>query len=53
MKRTSFKDYMLVACCVTVLVVLLSAGIWWESFKYHDCLNVGHSKLYCMAKIFE
>lgn len=38
---------------VVLFVVILSAGIWWQHYKYVDCLKVGHSKLYCVMSIGE
>ena len=39
--------------------LLISAGIlgfimllvWWQVYKFNDCKMVGHSTLYCIAKI--
>lgn len=34
-----------------IILFLASSGIWWEVYKYNDCINVGHSKLYCIFNI--
>lgn len=32
-------------------VLLLLLTIWWSSYKYQDCLKVGHSTLYCIGRM--
>lgn len=36
---------------VLAFIALIGFGVWWEVYKYHDCRNVGHAKLYCIMKI--
>lgn len=38
---------------VLLVVGLLGFGIWWETYRFHDCRSVGHSRLYCIAEIGE
>lgn len=33
------------------IVVLFGLGIWWQTYKFHDCRRVGHTKLYCIMDI--
>lgn len=35
-----------------IMAVLLAAVFWWPVYKYKDCRKVGHSKTYCIMKIF-
>lgn len=41
------------AFAIAVLVIaIVGGGIWWTTYKYKDCRKVGHSKIYCVGKIF-
>jgi len=33
---------------ILFILFLISACVWWELFKFHDCVNVGHSLAYCI-----
>jgi hypothetical protein len=32
---------------IILIAVSIGFGIWWKVYAYHDCLNVGHAKVYC------
>jgi len=34
-----------------LIIIIIYYIIEWEIFAYHDCLKVGHAKLYCIGKI--
>lgn len=36
---------------ILFFLVLAGLGIWWQTYKYHDCRKVGHSKTYCILNI--
>lgn len=38
-------------CCGLALAVLLPLAVWWQIYRYHDCLKVGHTKRYCVLEI--
>jgi len=31
-----------------IVVAAIAFTVWWWQYKYHDCLHVGHTKLYCL-----
>ena len=33
---------------ILISIGLIGLGIWWGFYKYHDCIKVGHTKLYCI-----
>jgi len=42
----------------TILYILLGVVIigflyWWLPYKYNDCMQVGHTKTYCILRLWE
>lgn len=35
-----------------VAIAIVSLSIWWTIYKYEDCKLVGHTKTYCVMKLF-
>jgi len=33
---------------VTLIPILIGFTIWWEVYKYKDCVAVGHKTAYCL-----
>lgn len=33
---------------ISLGIVLLTVAVGWGIYRYHDCLKVGHTKLYCV-----
>lgn len=40
-----------IAIMVAIFTILTGIG-WWESFKWHECIRVGHARLYCNLSLF-
>ena len=36
-----------------IFTILILSIFFWIPYKFKDCLKVGHSKLYCIVRIFE
>lgn len=32
---------------IFALVLLIGLEVWWQVYKFHDCLRVGHTRTYC------
>lgn len=41
----------LLAIYILTFLGILGLGIWWQVYKFSDCRNVGHSRLYCVMDI--
>lgn len=39
--------------CIILIVLLIVGAIWWEWYKFKDCMSVGHSTFYCVCKTVE
>src|SRR5689334_17234903 len=39
------KQKILISLSILTVIYTL---IWWHTFKYHECIKVGHSKIYCI-----
>jgi len=37
---------------IPLLAIILGVAIKWNIYKYNDCIAVGHTKGYCIGKIF-
>ena len=48
--RRVMETWKLIACAL-VLLVLIGLTCAWQVYAYHDCLKVGHSRLYCIGRI--
>lgn len=45
----NFDDILLVGFCVTMFMVLGVVIIMLWSYRYDECINMGHTKLYCLT----
>lgn len=37
---------------ILIIIGIIIFLIWWFPYFYKDCLSVGHSKTYCIIKMF-
>lgn len=45
------KKYIEVSGVILIFIVLIGLAIWWNIFRYKECVKVGHSKTYCILNI--
>lgn len=43
------RDALTFLAVIVVIVVSLTALLWWPVYKYKDCRRVGHTPLYCVV----
>ena len=42
------KETLIVGGFILLFIGIISAGIASSIYSYHECLHVGHAKLYCI-----
>lgn len=45
------KDILAPVFAGLFLIGAIALSIWWTTYRFHDCRNVGHSLLYCIMDI--
>ncbi len=44
-------DHLKIILGIIGIIFIFILAFYWESFKYDECIKVGHSKTYCVLNI--
>ena len=45
-------NFLIAAFGAGIILTVLGTAFWYYSYRYNDCLAVGHAETYCLMDIF-